>query len=135
MEKEEEKIDLNSVTIPPKPKKPELPPKQTAKRNAKKAKEPEVSKQNFNTYNLSLVAPITVEKNPVLVVCKTNAPKGSYFIQNKNDILLRQRMRVEAGFAIVDSGRVEVVLTNIDPFNPIKLKLDEGFVVGKLLKV
>ena len=113
----------------------QLPPKKTATRiKGKPSIAPTVSKQDLVKYDVKLVASITLTHNPVVCVCETNAPSGVYFLQNINDVIIRQKMKLEPCYVVVDNGRLEVCLHNLQPAHFEACRLSDLFVVGKLAK-
>jgi hypothetical protein len=109
-----------------------LPAKEKAKRNSKGMKEPNVSKQNIRKYDVKIVAPLTIENKPVVAICETNAPKGIYFLQNINDVMIRMRLKVDPQWLVIGEGRLEVCVQNLEPHSTFSV--EEGTVVGRVVK-
>jgi len=127
------------TNLPPHKIKVDLPPKKTASRNKSNSRikqEPQVKKQsNTGSYDVKIVAPITVGFYPAIVVCETVAPDGKYFLQNINDVMMRSKIEIDAKYITVNNGRLEVFIKNTDPTSHQQCKLSESFLVAKLVKV
>jgi len=93
-----------------------------------------MDKQSVNIdYNVKIIEAISIDHNPTIVICNVSQSikPGSYFIKNINDVMITQKIRIEAGpISYTGDHRIELVVMNLVSGS---FKLLKDFTIAKLV--